>query len=464
MGNCIIAAPSEAQIISGPRGTRVIVGKTSFQLCCCERVDPLSLELLTIELNSKDAETTKGVPLTVTSVAQVRVNAVNSPEQFEKTKERLNYDGILLAAQHFLDSTEQDIISSLQRTLEGHQRQILGTLTVEEIYKDRAAFSARVQEHVMEDLQQMGFMLVSYTVEKISDSSGYMQALGQTQTSLVKREAAEGTARNESEAKRKVAQFQADSEKATAEVLRESHVLVNKQKELEAESDSLLEMKRAEYKRLQNIKYAEADIATKIEVAKQNQAVIREQTQQKLIEAEIELNIASAVIERSQKEKEGEAKAKLLAQKNDAEALLVMARAEADKIRLIGDAKADAIRADGKAQADTLRERASAFKEYGDAALVEMIVQRMPEIAHELSAPLAKTDKIVFVSSDGQAASRMTGDMVSMLAQVPHAVKSITGFDITEAISRSTGTGPSTPTPAASNTGRRNNDSSLALV
>lgn len=426
---------------------------------------------MTIELNSKDAETTKGVPLTVTSVAQVRVNSLNPPEVVAKTGERLNYEGILLAAQHFLESTEQQIIESLQRTLEGHQRQILGTLTVEEIYKDRAAFSARVQEHVMEDLQQMGFTLVSYTVEKISDSSGYMLALGQTQTSLVKREAAEGTARNESEAKRKVAQFQADAEKATAEVLRESHVLVNKQKELEAESDNLLETKKAEYKKMQNIKAAEAEAATRIETAKQDQAVVRERTQQKLIEAEIELNIAAAVIEKAQKEKEGEAKGKLLAQKNEAEGVLLMAKAEADRIRLLGEAKADAVRADGKAQADTLRERASAFKEYGDAALVEMIVQRMPELARELAAPLAKTDKIVFVSSDGKAASKMTGDMVSMLAQVPDAVKHITGFDITKAIEKTVNSdesgkpnrsgstsAPTTTALAGRRGGRRGND------
>ena len=89
--------------------------------------------------------------------------------------------------------------------LEGHQRQILGTLTVEELYKDRQAFAQRVKEHVATDLYRMGFVLVSYTVAKIFDNSGYMDALGATQSALVKREADEGRAKNQNQARKEVA-------------------------------------------------------------------------------------------------------------------------------------------------------------------------------------------------------------------------------------------------------------------
>jgi len=77
-----------------------------------------------------------------------------------------------------------------------------------------------------------------------------------------------------------------------------------------------------------------------------------------------------------------------------------------------------------------------AFKNYEEAALVEMIVNQLPAVAREIAAPLAKTEKMVFISSDGQAGSKLTGDVIQMIAQVPHAVKGLTGFDMTEALTR----------------------------
>ena len=79
-------------------------------------------------------------------------------------------------------------------TIDGHQRQVRGTLTVEKIYKDREAFAATVKEGVLEDMANMGYELVSYVVTDVSDDNGYMDALGMTQTAKVKRDAAEGVA------------------------------------------------------------------------------------------------------------------------------------------------------------------------------------------------------------------------------------------------------------------------------
>lgn len=227
---------------------------------------------MTMEIKSRSAETIKGVRVNCGSVAQVKVKAFQTVEQ-EHDSEKVPHDfrSITVATTHFLGNNESDIRDSILRTMEGHQRQILGTLTVEEIYKDRAAFSEKVRDLVLADLTAMGFELVSYTVTDIDDENGYMQSLGATQTALVKREAAEGQSRNQAEAAKKVAQFEADAESVTAQAKREAHIAVNLQKQAQAESDRDLQMKQQAYNAEVNRAKAEADAAGKIEAERQQQ-------------------------------------------------------------------------------------------------------------------------------------------------------------------------------------------------
>jgi len=352
----------------------------------------------------------------------------------KSSKGDLNNTRIKLAAQHFLGSKEDSIREALQRTMEGHQRQILGTLTVEELYKDRKAFSAQVREHVFDDLAAMGFKLVSYTVNSISDNSDYMVSLGVTQTAIVKREAAEGKARNESEAKKKVAEFNAQAEIAEAHAMREAHVVVAQQQEQEAEADRDLNLKKAAFEREVNQANAEAKAAGPIESAKQQQAVVREETRQVQVREQINLDIADQLVAREQKEKEGTALAAMLAEKHKAEGIRVIANAEADRIKLLGQADAQVIREKGEAEAQVLERKANAYKQYGEAATIQMIIEKLPEIAKNVAEPLQKTEKMVFVSSDGSSGSQLTGDITRILGQLPDVVEGITGFDLREAV------------------------------
>lgn len=430
MGNIIVAPPNEAAIISGPRGSRLYVGKTAFQVWCIERTERLSLELMTIPIDSVEAETTKGVRVIVKSIAQVKVRAT------KVVNERLMIDdfGIRAAAQHFLGFKTDEIQESVRRTLEGHQRQILGTLTVEEIYKDRAAFSERLREHTDDDLKAMGFELVSYTVVSIDDTGGYMLSLGATQTSLVKREAREGRSRNEAEAQKKVAMYEAEAAIASAEAAREAHVMTNAQREQEAEADRDLEIKRAEFRRQVNTAQAEAEAATAIEKAKQDQRVRHETMEQAHVEAKVAVDIADKQVEREKRLLEGESLAQLLKKKNEAEAIRVIADAKSAEIKAIGDAEASATLAKGSAEAEVLEKKADAYKRYGEAAMVELVVDKLPAIAHACADPLKKTDKMVFVSSDNSAGSQLTADVSKMMAQLPATVKSLTGFDMNQAL------------------------------
>ena len=399
-----------------------------------ERHQRLNLALRTLTITSSRAETTKGVQVNVTAVAQIKVKA----RQEDGT---VDTNHIELAAQHFLGSTQHDIDSAIQQTMEGHQRQILGTLTVEEIYKDRAAFSDKIREHVTADLDAMGIELVSYTVTAIGDDGGYMTALGQTQTAMVKREAAEGTARNESEARKKVALYESEAEIAAAEATREAHVSVNLQKQQEAESDRDLNLKRAAYATEVNTANAQAEAAARIEKAKQDQTVVRETAQQESERARVSIEVAERLAEKRKRELDGDSAARLLQQENDAKAIRVLASAEAERLRAIGEAEAAAIEAKGAAEAKVLEKKADAYKQYGEAALVQMIVERMPQMCKEMAAPLASTGNLVFVSSDGAGPSKLTGDISKMLATVPDAVEGLTGVDLRQALQKLSGQG-----------------------
>lgn len=463
MGNVVIASPNQAKIISGCRGTKVIVGACGCALWCCETSHTLSLEIMTLEIKSISAETTHGVPVSVTAVSQIKVMANHfrqrneselvEAQMIERSKgedeakedhevneygpietEEVDIGKIQIAAQHFLGKPRARIEEALTATMEGHQRQILGTLTVEELYKDRRAFSARVRGHVYEDLQRMGFVLVSYVVQKIDDEQGYMAALGAKQTAKVKGDAAKGEAEHSSDARKRVAEFTAAADISAAEANRKAHVQVNLQQAAEAESDRDLNMKKQLFTKEVNKARAEAEAATAIAAAQQQQTVTKEVTQQKVEEAAVLIEVTKREVERQKQELDGNSQAELMAQRNQAEGIKVLAQAEADRVQKMGEAEAKATEAKGQAEAEVLQKKAEAFKQYGEAAIVQSIVEKMPEIAEAVATPLQQTEKMVFISQDGSSASRLTNDVVSMVGSIPNAVEGLTGINLSKAV------------------------------
>eukprot|EP00752_Nemacystus_decipiens_P013019 g11517.t1 len=436
MGNCIITPPSQVAVISGPGKSRMVIGQCAFQKWFIESVEILSLELITLSVKSVEAETVRGVRVTVSGTCQVKVDAFTHDDLSQ------NLPQITLACQHFLGKSAEDVHQALLRTLEGHQRQILGTLTVEELYKDRAAFSQRVREHIKEDLNNMGFALVSYTVNQVLDSQGYMEALGATQTALVKREAAEGESKNVSEAKKRVAENESSATMAEASYRAEAHVGVAMEDEKRALADRDLALKKAAYKAEVNHAEATAEVAFDIEKAKQGQTVVREQTKQRAEEALVMLDVQGTEALTTQKQKEGVSLAMLIEEKNRAEAIRAKADAKAHEINQLGVAEAAAILAKGEAEAKVLEMRGDSFQHFGNAAIVQSIVDKLPDIAREIAAPLARTEKMVFISGEnGGAGSRLTQDVGNILSQLPETVEALTGVDITKGLERYLGGG-----------------------
>jgi len=423
---------------------RIVVGGCGFQLWVLESTQKLSLQLMTLSVESTQAETAKGVRIKLSSAAQIKIRANMADNDSEIDTVRVKK-----AAQHFLGRKETEIVNAVHRTMEGHQRQIIGTLTVEELYKERAAFSARVRELVEEDLGQMGFQLVSYTVTDIDDEMGYITALGATQTAVVKREAEEGQAKNEAQARITVARTAADAQMNEAESSRNAQVRKNEYAQAEAESARDLQLKQQSYQKEVNEAKAKAEAAIRIETAIQDQAVIKQRTLQQVEEANVMLMVADKEVERKKREADGESGAELLRARNDAEAKKVAADAAAYKVKADGEAHATAVQRKGEAEAAVLTAKADAYSKYGEAAMAQLIVKELPAIAEAVAAPLAKTEKMVFVSGDGSSASRLTTDISNIMSSLPETVHSLTGVDLNKIVKRLEGQGPEAARVAA---------------
>ncbi|XP_023340162.1 flotillin-1 [Eurytemora carolleeae] len=380
---------------------------------------------MTLSVTSSGVYTSQGVNITVTGIAQVKIQGQNE-------------EMLLAACEQFLGKTEDEIQQVALETLEGHQRAIMGSMTVEEIYKDRKKFSKQVFEVASSDLVNMGITVVSYTLKDIRDEEGYLKALGMARTAEVKRDARIG----EAEAKR-----DAQIKEAIAEEERMASRLLNDTEIAKAKRD--FELKKAAYDVEVQTKKAEAELAYELQAAKTKQRIKEENMEIKVmmimmilqvIERRQEINIQEQEILRREKELDSSVRRPAEAEKYRLEKIseanrnkmIMEAEAEAEAIALKGDAEAYAIEIKAKAEAEQMAKKADAWKEYREAAMLDMMLTTLPKIAAEVAAPLSQTKKITMVS-DGSGeigASRITGEVLDIMVRVPGMVKTMTGVDI----------------------------------
>ncbi len=440
--------PNEVLVVSGRkhryadpdgtermRGFRIVKGGGTFVYPVVEKVDILSLELLTIDVQTPEVYTSKGVPVKVDGVAQIKVKGDDI--------------SIATAAEQFLSKDTAAIMNIATQTLEGHLRAILGTMTVEEIYQNRDAFASKVQEVAAGDMANMGLGIVSFTIRDIRDAQGYLEALGKPRIAQVKRDAQIAQAEADRDAMIKSSQatqagqeakFAADSKIAEAQRDYQSNV--------------------AGYQATVNQKKAEADLAYDLQKYKTGQLVKAEEVQVQIIEKQKQIELQEQEIKRKQRQLEADvqkpadaeryrvetlanatkfqleteaagaasaAKAKGFASADVAKATGI-AEAEANKAR--GLAEAAVIEAQGKATASAMQAKAESFKQYNEAAVIEMIVRVLPEVAGRISEPLSKMEKMVIINSGsgpGGGASKLTGDVTQIIAQLPPVLESLTG-------------------------------------
>ncbi|HEU0008746.1 MAG TPA: SPFH domain-containing protein [Verrucomicrobiae bacterium] len=417
------------------RGFRLRKGGGTFVYPIVEKIDLLSLELLTIDVQTPEVYTSKGVPVKVDGVAQIKIKGDDI--------------SIATAAEQFLSKSTDEIKSVAMQTLEGHLRAILGTMTVEEIYQNRDAFASKVQEVAAGDMANMGLGIVSFTIRDIRDTQGYLDALGKPRIAQVKRDAQIAQAEADRDAMIKSSQATQAGQEAK---------FVADTKIAEAQRD--YQSNVAQYQAAVNQKKAEADLAYDLQKYKTGQLVKAEEVQVNIIEKQKQIELQEQEIKRKQRELEANvqkpadaerykvetlanatkfqleteaagaasaAKAKGFAAADVAKATGV-AEAEANKAR--GLAEAAVIEAQGSAQASAMKQKAESYKQYNEAAVIEMMVRVLPEVAGRISEPLSKTEKMVIINSGngvGGGASKITGDVAQIISQLPPVLESLTG-------------------------------------
>jgi len=435
--------PNHVMIISGRRhkirlpdgrsettGYRIRQGGGAFIFPLLERVDVLSLEVMTLDITTPEVYTKPGVPIVVDGIAQVKIKSDES--------------SIRTAAEQFLGKTVDQIKQVALQTVEGHLRAIIGTLTVEEIYRNRDQFAASVQEVAVSDMANMGLQIVSFTLKDIRDSHGYLEALGRPRTAEVKRDAIVAQAEADRDATIKSAQARQAGETAKWEA--ETRIAL-------AQRD--FQSNKAEYDKAVNLKRADADLAYDIQKNKTSQELKKEEVRIAIVEKEQQIVVQEREIQR--REKELEATVKRLADaeryrveteaaaqrtrseqvaKGEAEATRQKGTAQADVIKATGTSEADVIALKGAAEAEAMRKKAESWKEYTQAAVLQLLINALPEIAKAVTEPLSKTDKITIVSTGGDAAgaSKLTGDVAKVMAELPAVVETLSGVDLRKLI------------------------------
>jgi flotillin len=455
--------PNQVLVISGRRrvmvnpatgqreqvGFRVVKGGGTFILPVLERVDVLSMEILTIEVEVRNVYTVQGVPVHVDGVAQIKVRGDDA--------------SIYTAAEQFLSKSTDGIIYVAHETLAGHLRAILGMLTVEEIYKDRDAFAQKVLEVSGGDLANMGLEIVSFVIKDIRDDKEYLESLGRTRTAEVKRDAVRGEAEAQRDATIAQANAARDATIQSARARQEGETAKYQAETKIAASQKDYSVQKASYDEEVNRRQVEAELARTLQekittqeitgqevqievVAKQKQIEVQEQevlrrtreleaTVQKPAEAEryrIE-TLASAKKFQTETEAAGQS-----------EATRLQGQGEADATKARGLAQADVIRAQGFAEAQAMEKKAQAWQMYNQAAIIQQLIEALPEVAAAIAQPLAQTDRIVIINSgggDGAGASKITADITNIIAQVPATLEALTGVDLTQAIQSLPGIG-----------------------
>jgi len=423
MGNINTVGPNEACVVSGGwcgSGSKTYnVGGWAWSWWFVSNVERISLNVLTIKPRCESVETSKGVPLTVTGVAQVKV-------MFNKGDKKL----LQRACEHFIGRTSSEIEEVLRQTLEGHLRAILGQLTVEEIYKDREQFAQQVRETATPDVGKMGIQILSFVIQDVRDDVDYLTSIGKAQTAAVVKEATIGSTNAERDAK--IQEAQCDQEINDATMKSETNI-DNARKAYEtckAQCDTKI-----------NKAKTEAALAYDLQQAKEEQIIRDAELEVEVIKRRKQIEVEQAEVIRREKELEATErkpaefnaqKIELLAE-GERKAKVLVAEAEAQKIRLIGTAEAKAIEATGSAEATAMQMKAEAMQAYGRQALVQMILESLPALAAEVSAPLSKIDEIVLLGGNNDRTSTEIG---KLLSEGPAVVQALTGVDISNVVKK----------------------------
>ncbi|HSD76124.1 MAG TPA: SPFH domain-containing protein [Solirubrobacteraceae bacterium] len=399
--------PNEVLVISGrrarerERGYRVVRGGGTYVRPFREKVERLSLELLQFDVRTPETYTAHGVPVQIDGVCMVKVDGSDA--------------GVERAAEQFLSRGRDDIVRTAMQAVDGHMRAAVGGLSVEDIYRERQRLVAAVRELAEPDLHRMGLTIVSLTIRTISDKQGYLEALGRPRTAQVKRDAVRGEAEAEREAR--AARYEAD---------------------LAIESSRRdFETQKAAFKAEGLRAAAEADLAYDLQQAITRQRLRREELEVEIVERRRRITLMEAEVERRRRELEAEVVEPALARAREVQA---EAQARSEQVAALGAGEAEALRLKGVAEAEAMLAKARSWSEYNEAAITDRVLEILPALASAVSAPLARTDKIVMIGGTGDGATpgaaKITRDVTQVVAELPAILEALTGMRLEDMAKR----------------------------
>ena len=379
------------QTVSAPgdKGVKVVVGGGTLVFPLINRVGKLKLTARQISVQLADAVTSQGIKVQVQGVATFKIGR--------------DVESLRNAAERFLDAKPEQVDSIVKNVLEGSLRSIVGTLTIEELIRDRQKLLQQVQDAAKGDLATSGLQIDAFTIQSFSDESNYIELLGQQSVATVSRDARMAKASTDQEAAVREAQAQ--------------QIKINAARDVS--------LREAETRTQVAAAQARADQSGPLAQAEATQEVVRKQTELAQLEADRkEKELLSTTV----KPAAAEAQAVIARAEGAKRARIASAEADAETTRLEGGAEAQIVLTKGEAEAKALAMRADAYKQFNEAAIIQTVLSALPEIVRAAAEPMGKIDSLTVMSADG--ASDIVRNATRAVIESTTAIKGLTGLDV----------------------------------
>jgi len=417
MGNIVVAGPNEVVVVSGgcvKKDSTYVVGGSAWKTWWVSHSQRMSLEVMTLLPTVTSCETLKGVPMNVRAVAQVRIK-----HEIEHLKK---------ACEQFLGKKPHEIEEIIINTFAGHLRGICGGLEVEDLYRNRERFAQSVIEEAAPDAEKMGLEILSFTIKDLTDENGFLEAIGVEQSAKIKALAAIA----EANANRDACIKEESAMKESTDICFKNETDIDNYRK-----EFLTNL--ANFECEVNTAQTQAAMAYDLQSMKQQQEIVKEEMGVELIERYREIEVEELEILRQEKtlthttRLPADAEAFRIRCEADANKSVIVKEAagNAEKIRLVGKAEASVIEAIGNAEANQMLMKASAYREYGQAATTRLVLDSLPKIAKAIAMPLEKIGDMTIVGSGDSRSSKLTSEATALLAELPQTIKTVTGYDIT---------------------------------
>ena len=420
------APPDTAYIISGLGKKRILIGKAGWRMPFFTRLDKLSLGVMQVDVKTSEAvPTNEFINVTVDGVANIKISS--DPELLKR------------AAEALLGKTRQEMVTLVTQVLEGNMREIVGSVGLKEMVQDRQGVAKKITENVVPDMEKLGIEVVNFNIQNFKDGAGTIENMGIDNVEQIRKNAQIAKAN-----------AQRDIAIATSQAQQEANAVKVEAEKMIAEQDAALAVQQAEMKVRADTKRAQADAAYSIqqeeqrktiEIAKTNADIARREKEAELKEKEIAIKERELDAEIKKQadalkyQSERRAEAELIKRQREADAHAYEAikeaeakKAEADALRYAMEQEAEGIRAKGLAEAEAIEKKAEAQKKMGEASVLEMYLNALPEVVKNAASPLAQTDKIVMYG-DGNS-TKLVGDVMTSTSQIMEGMKESTGIDL----------------------------------